>query len=298
MPVVFDHVSYDYDPGSESGSLALRDISLEVADGEFLGIIGHTGSGKSTLVQHVNGLLQPTSGRVLVDGIDLSDKRHRKEVRRRVGMAFQYPETQLFAETVAEDVAFGPRNLGLSEDEVARRVHVAMAGVDLDYDRFAHRSPFDLSGGQMRRVALAGIIAMDPKVLVLDEPMAGLDPAGRDEIMGIIHRFHDGGMTIVMVSHSMEDIAAHSQRVLVLKDGRVFSQGTPSEVFGDEAGLYAVGLDVPFAAAFASRLRRQGFALPDGIFTIDELAGSIAAVLGKSAAAVAGKHGDRSVAER
>jgi len=276
VPVVFDQVTYEYDPQGEGGMVALRDVSLTVADGEFLGIIGHTGSGKSTLVQHINGLLRPTSGRVLVDGVDLADRRGRKEVRLRVGMVFQYPEAQLFAETVAEDVAFGPRNLGLPEDEVARRVRMAMTGVDLEFERFAQRSPFELSGGQMRRVALAGIIAMDPKVLVLDEPMAGLDPAGREEIMGIIRRFHEGGMSVVMVSHSMEDVAAHAQRVIVLKDGAIFAQGAPCEVFGDKDRLYAVGLDVPFPAAFAERLRASGFALRDGIFTIDELADSIA----------------------
>jgi energy-coupling factor transport system ATP-binding protein len=296
VPVVFEHVTYDYDPGGSSAAVALRDISLEVTDGEFLGVIGHTGSGKSTLIQHVNGLLQPTSGRVLVDGIDLSDKRARMDVRRRVGMVFQYPESQLFAETVAEDVAFGPRNLALPEAEVQRRVRVAMAGVDLDYDRFAQRSPFDLSGGQMRRVALAGIIAMDPKILVLDEPMAGLDPAGRDEILGIIHRFHDGGMTIIMVSHSMEDIAANSQRIIVLKEGRIFAQGAPADVFGDEAGLYAIGLDVPFATAFAGRLRGCGLPLPDGIFTIDDLADSIATALGNTPAGGAEQPGDTVVA--
>ncbi|NTW28784.1 MAG: energy-coupling factor transporter ATPase [Coriobacteriia bacterium] len=280
MPVVFEHVTYDYPCAGDACTRALWDVSFEVADGEFLGIIGHTGSGKSTLVQHINGLLQPTSGRVAVNGVDLADKRTRREVRRQIGMAFQYPESQLFAETVAEDIAFGPRNLSLPEDEVQNRVRLAMAGVELDYEHYAHRSPFDLSGGQMRRVALAGIIAMDPKVLVLDEPMAGLDPSGRDEIMAIVRRFHAHGMTIIMVSHSMEDIAAHSERVLVLKDGRVFAHGTPSEVFSRGLQLREIGLDVPFATSFATRLRDKGFVLPDGIFALDELADSIASALG------------------
>ncbi|MGV8083330.1 MAG: energy-coupling factor transporter ATPase [Coriobacteriia bacterium] len=280
MPVVFEQVTHDYPCGGAICNRALDDVSLTIADGEFVGIIGHTGSGKSTLIQHINGLLQPTSGRVTVNGIDLADKRRRKEVRRLVGMAFQYPESQLFAETVAEDIAFGPRNLGLDEEEVQRRVRLAMLGVEMDYERYAHRSPFDLSGGEMRRVALAGIIAMDPKIFVLDEPMAGLDPAGREEIMGFIHRFHEHGMTIIMVSHSMEDIAANAERIYVLRDGRIFAEGTPAEVFARPVELREIGLGVPFASSFAARLRERGVPLADGVFTLDALADSIAGALG------------------
>lgn len=279
MPVVLEHVTHDYPCGGAICNRALDDVSLEIADGEFVGIIGHTGSGKSTLVQHINGLLQPTSGRVVVNGIDLADKRRRKEVRRQVGMAFQYPESQLFAETVAEDIAFGPRNLGLAEDEVQRRVRTALLGVEMDYDRYAYRSPFDLSGGEMRRIALAGIIAMDPKIFVLDEPMAGLDPAGRKEIMRFIHGFHEHGMTIIMVSHSMEDVAANAERIVVLRDGRIFADGQPQEVFSRPAELREIGLGVPFASSFATRLRDRGLPLAEGIFTLDALADSLAATL-------------------
>lgn len=282
MPVVFDHVSYDYGADEDGRAhLALDDVTFEVADGEFLGIIGHTGSGKSTLVQHINGLLQPTRGRVTVNGVDLADKTGRQKVRRMVGMAFQYPESQLFAETVAEDVAFGPRNLGMSEAEVERCVRGGLAAVELEYDRYANRSPFELSGGEKRRVALAGIIAMEPSILVLDEPMAGLDPAGRDEIMGFIQCWHDKGMTIIMVSHSMEDVAAYAERVLVLKDGGVFLHGLPADVFNHATELREIGLGVPFAHRFAARLRTKGVPLPEDIFTRDELANAILVALGR-----------------
>lgn len=282
MPVVFDRVTYDYGADDANLShLALDDVSFSVADGEFLGIIGRTGSGKSTLVQHVNGLLQPTSGRVTVNGVDLSDRTARLAVRRMVGMAFQYPESQLFAETVAEDIAFGPRNIGLSAAEVDRCVRDGMAAVDLDYGSYAHRSPFSLSGGEKRRVALAGIIAMEPSIIVLDEPTAGLDPAGRDEILGFMDGWHAKGTTILMVSHSMEDIAAHADRVLVLKDGSVVLHGTPDEVFSHPVELREIGLGVPFAHRFAGRLRDRGLPLPDGILTRDDLADALLVALGE-----------------
>jgi energy-coupling factor transport system ATP-binding protein len=266
---------------SKRSHLALNDVSFEIADGEFLAVIGHTGSGKSTLVQHMNGLLLPTSGRVTVNGLDLADRNARQQVRRIVGMAFQYPESQLFAETVAEDVAFGPRNLGMSPDEVERCVRGGLAAVALDYDRYADRSPFSLSGGERRRVALAGIIAMEPSVVVLDEPTAGLDPAGREEILGFLECWHAKGTTIVMVSHSMEDVAAYADRVLVLKDGAVFLHGTPAEVFAHAVELHEIGLGVPFAHRFAACLRERGVALPKGILTGDDLANAILAGLGR-----------------
>ena len=216
---------------------ALRDVTFTVEPGEFFGIAGHTGSGKSTLIQHMNGLVHPTCGRVLADGRDLAEKGVATEVRRQVGLVFQYPENQLFANTVYDDVAFGPRNMGLGAEEVDRRVREGLALVGLSFDELSERSPFDLSGGQQRRVAFAGVLAMEPEVLVLDEPVAGLDPLSREEFLGLIRELHAGGRTIVMVSHSMEDLAALSDRILVLSEGRLFRLGTPAEVFADAAAL-------------------------------------------------------------
>lgn len=279
MAVVFEHVTYDYTPEATTGHPALTDVSFSVAEGEFLGVIGHTGSGKSTLVQHINGLLTPTSGRVCVNGVDLSDKRSRRAARRTVGMAFQYPEHQLFADTVADDVAFGPRTAGISDDEVALRVRSALARVDLDYCTYANRSPFDLSGGEMRRAAIAGILAMDPSIFVLDEPMAGLDPRGRDEVMGIIRRLHESGMTIIFVSHDMDDVAAHAERVLVLREGTVFAHGSPGEVFSLATELREIGLGVPRATRLATRLAGRGMPMPPIVLTVDALADAIAGAL-------------------
>ena len=286
MPITFEHVSYNYNPADAkkrgaSIPQALDDVSLTIPDGQFLAIIGHTGSGKSTLVQHMNGLLQPTSGRVLVDGLDLAEKANRRAVRRYVGLTFQYPEYQLFANTVAEDVAFGPRNLGVDEDEVQRRVRSALDHLGLSYGEVGQQSPFELSGGQQRRVAIAGALAMHPKVLVLDEPMAGLDPQGRVEIMQHVHELHDElGLTIVMVTHSMEDVAENAQSVLVLNRGRVFMHGTPAEVFSHAAELHDINLGVPRATKFADELRGRGFPLPPDIITLEQLADAIASRIG------------------
>jgi len=274
-------VTFDYSPGRWERPPALSDISLTVDDGEFLGVIGHTGSGKSTLMQHINGLLLPTSGRVVVNGVDLKDKASRRVVRRSVGMAFQYPEQQLFADSVIDDVAFGPRAIGMSDAEARARAEAALERVDIDVCTYGHRSPFDLSGGEMRRVALAGIIAMQPNVLALDEPMAGLDPSGRDELLGILSRLHGEGMTIVMVSHDMEIIAAHAESVLVLLNGRVFAHGLPSEVFSRESELREIGLGVPRVARFAARLTECGLALPDGLLSLDSLADAIVTAVGQ-----------------
>jgi energy-coupling factor transport system ATP-binding protein len=259
----------------------LNDITLTVEDGEFLGVIGHTGSGKSTLMQHINGLLPPTSGRVVVNGVDLRDKGSRRAARRAVGMAFQYPEHQLFADSVIDDVAFGPRAVGVSDTDARKRAENALERVDLDVCTYGHRSPFDLSGGEMRRVALAGILAMRPGILVLDEPMAGLDPSGRGQIMRIISRLHREGMTIVMVSHDMEDIAAHADAVLVLLNGRVFAHGTPQEVFARGTELREIGLGMPRVARFAARLTELGLPLTDGVLTLDALADAIATAVGQ-----------------
>lgn len=210
MSIVIEHLNYVYMQGGPYETKALDDVSLTIHDGEFVGLIGHTGSGKSTLVQHLNGLILPTSGQITVDGMDLADKNtDKRAIRRRVGLVFQYPENQLFEETVAKDIAFGPKNLGLDEAEIDRRVRTAMRRVALDYDKLSQRSVFELSGGQMRRVAIAGVLAMEPQTLVLDEPCAGLDPKGREEILGLISDLHrESGATIVMVSHSMDDVAA------------------------------------------------------------------------------------------
>lgn len=274
-------MTYDYSPGRAERPPALNDITLTVEDGEFLGVIGHTGSGKSTLMQHINGLLLPTSGRVVVNGVDLRDKGSRRTVRHTVGMAFQYPEHQLFADSVIDDVAFGPRAMGASDREARQRAEAALERVDLDACTYGHRSPFDLSGGEMRRAALAGILAMRPSILALDEPMAGLDPSGRDQIMRILTRLHREGLTIVMVSHDMEDIAAHAESILVLLNGRVFAHGTPHEVFARGTELREIGLGIPRVARFAARLAELGLPLPDRLFTLDGLADGIVAALAK-----------------
>lgn len=283
MSIVIEHLNYVYMQGGPYETKALNDVSLTINDGEFIGLIGHTGSGKSTLVQHLNGLIMPSSGRVLVDGLDLADKNtDRRAIRRRVGLVFQYPENQLFEETVAKDIAFGPKNLGLDEAEIDRRVRTAMHRVALDYDKIAERSVFELSGGQMRRVAIAGVLAMEPQTLVLDEPCAGLDPRGREEILGLISDLHrESGTTIVMVSHSMDDVAALAERVIVMNHGSVVMDGTPREVFAKGEELRAIGLDVPQAVELAQKLREKGFDIPEGIYRMDEIRAAVEAAIGK-----------------
>ena len=283
MSIVIEHLNYVYMAGGPYETKALSDVNLTIHDGEFIGLIGHTGSGKSTLVQHLNGLVMPTSGRVLVDGMDLADKAtDRRAVRQRVGLVFQYPENQLFEETVEKDIAFGPKNLGLDENEIARRVKDAMRRVALDYDKLHDRSVFELSGGQMRRVALAGVLAMEPQVLVLDEPCAGLDPRGREEILGLIKKLHDeAGTTIVMVSHSMDDVASLAERVIVMNHGEVVMDGAPRDVFSCGEELRGMGLDVPQAVQLAAKLRSKGFDIPEGIYRVEEIREAILAIAGK-----------------
>ena len=286
MSIVIEHLNFVYMSGGPYETHALRDVSLTIEDGEFIGLIGHTGSGKSTLVQHLNGLLKPTSGKILVDGLDLADKAtDKRAIRRRVGLVFQYPENQLFEETVEKDIAFGPKNLGLDEQEIARRVREAMRKVALDYDRLHERSVFELSGGQMRRVAIAGVLAMEPATLILDEPCAGLDPRGREEILSLIRNLHEeAGTTIVMVSHSMDDVASLAERVIVMNHGEVFMDGAPREVFSRGEELRGIGLDVPQAVQLAGKLRARGFAIPEGIYREEEIKAAVETLLGKGAA--------------
>ena len=287
MPIVIEHLNYVYMSGGPYETHALDDVSLTIEDGEFVGLIGHTGSGKSTLVQHLNGLLLPSSGKITVDGLDIADKAtDRRAIRRKVGLVFQYPENQLFEETVEKDIAFGPRNLGLDEAEIDRRVKDAMRKVALDYDALHERSVFELSGGQMRRVAIAGVLAMEPRTLVLDEPCAGLDPRGREEILGLIRDLHrDTGATIVMVSHSMDDVASLAERVIVMNHGKVAMDGAPRDVFSRGAQLRAIGLDVPQAVLLADRLRERGFDVPQGVYRVEEIKAVIEGIVGKGARA-------------
>ena len=279
MPLVFEGVSYSY--GDDR--LALRDIDLRIEDGEFVGLIGHTGSGKSTLTQLMNALIIPTRGRVTVDGMDTAQRSLRRCIRERVGLVFQYPESQLFATTVAEDVAFGPKNLGLSDGEVERRCRRALERVGFSYDEFAQRSPFELSGGQKRRIALAGVLAMEPQVLVLDEPAAGMDPQTVEEIRGLLRTLNDEGLTIVLVSHSMDDVAQLCGRVIVMNGGSVLMQGAPGEVFSEEhaAELRRINLGLPRATKFAIELAHKGFELEGPVLDSEQLADALAGALRK-----------------
>lgn len=263
-----------------SSPWALRDVSLAVRRGEFLGLAGHTGSGKSTLVQHLNGLIRPQEGSVRALGLDLSNKKDAATVKAKVGVVFQYPERQLFAETVAQDVAFGPHNLGLPQGEVARRVASSLTRVGLDLSTVGDKSPFELSGGQQRRVAFAGVLAMEPEVLVLDEPMAGLDPAARRDFLELIDRLHRDGLTVVMVSHSMDDLANCCDRIVVMNEGAVFAEGTPAQVFARADELKSIGLGVPAAQRMALALTEAGVPLRrGGLYTVESLADELADLL-------------------
>ncbi|MEA4869738.1 MAG: energy-coupling factor transporter ATPase [Christensenella sp.] len=273
MPIQIQQLSHTYLPGSALAYPALSNITLNIAEGEFLGIIGHTGSGKSTLIQHLNGLLLPSEGSVLVDGLDTREKKLRKQIRSLVGMVFQYPEYQLFDETVARDIAFGPKNMGLEEAEISSRVTEALNLVGLDPESFSEKSPFELSGGEKRRAALAGILAMRPKYLVLDEPMAGLDPRGRREILSLVESLRrDFGTGIVMVSHSMDDVALYADRIAVLEKGSLFMVGTPEDVFSHSAELLEMGLNLPQATQLVRALRARGIDIQEDYYRMDELA--------------------------
>ena len=279
MPIKLEGLSHTYQGGSPFQSTALHDVNLVIEDRDLLALIGHTGSGKSTLAQHLNGLLQPTSGRVLLDGQDINEKSSDKRALRfAVGLVFQYPEHQLFEETVKKDIGFGPRNMGLGEAEVDARVREAMDKIGLPYDEIAEISPFELSGGQMRRVALAGVLAMRPRILVLDEPTAGLDPRARDFLLNDVRRLHAEGTSVVMISHSMDDVARLATRVAVLEKGRLVMEGSPGEIFARVDRLSGMGLDVPQASRLRYLLAESGIELPE-CYQLEELADSLAAYL-------------------
>ncbi|EYE87727.1 cobalt ABC transporter ATP-binding protein [Fervidicella metallireducens AeB] len=272
MSIKIENLTYKYMIGTPFEKTALNDVSLEIKKGEFIGLIGHTGSGKSTLIQQLNGLLKPTSGEIYIDGESITSKgANLKQIRQKVGLVFQYPEHQLFEETVYKDIAFGPKNLGLTDDEIEKRIKRAMKVVSLDYDKYKDRSPFDLSGGQRRRVAIAGVLAMEPEVLILDEPTAGLDPRGRDEILYEIKNLHkEYKMTIILVSHSMEDVAKLADRLIVMYKGKNILSGTPKEVFTHVETLENIGLAVPQVTYVVKRLREKGFDIREDVITVDE----------------------------
>ncbi|MCR1952156.1 energy-coupling factor transporter ATPase [Clostridium sp. DSM 100503] len=272
MSIKIENLVHVYMPKSPFEKVALNNVNIEINEGEFVALIGHTGSGKSTLIQHMNGLLKPTSGRIIVDGEDITKEGVRlTDIRKKVGLVFQYPEYQLFEETIEKDIEFGPRNLGLSDEEITKRVKRSMEMVGLDYDTYRNKSPFDLSGGQKRRVAIAGVIAMEPKVLILDEPTAGLDPKGRDDILNQIKILHDEyKMTIILVSHSMEDVGKLAERIIVMSKGAVALEGAPAKVFKEVETLENIGLAVPQVTYLMRELKRRGFNVSDEVYTIEQ----------------------------
>lgn len=282
MSIKIENLTHIYMPKSPFEKKALDNVNLVIEDGEFLALIGHTGSGKSTLIQHLNGLLEPSSGRIVVDDVDITNKETKlTDIRKKIGLVFQYPEYQLFEETVEKDIAFGPGNLGLDEEEISKRVRKSMEAVGLDYETYKDKSPFDLSGGQKRRVAIAGVIAMNPEVLILDEPTAGLDPGGRDEIFNLIKKLHrDNNITIILSSHSMDDMAKLAQTIIVMNHGKIEFMGTPREVFTSHAArLREIGLDVPQVLELATKLRNKGFDIRPDVLTVEEIKDEILKVM-------------------
>lgn len=277
MSIKTEHLSYEYSPGTPFAKKALDDITMEIPEGKFVALIGHTGSGKSTLIQHFNGLMKPTSGKIFVDGLDINGPGvHKPDVRKKVGLVFQYPEYQLFEETVEKDVAFGPKNLGLSDEEVKSRVRRAIELVGLDFDEVRSKSPFELSGGQKRRIAIAGVVAMEPKVLILDEPTAGLDPEGREEILSELKEMHTHyNMTTILVSHSMEDVADLADCVFVMDQGKVIMQDTPSAVFSKSELLESIGLASPQVTYLMQGLKANGFDVDENIIHVTDAAEAI-----------------------
>ena len=272
MSIKIENLTYVYMPKTPFEKKALDNVNLEINDGQFLAVIGHTGSGKSTLIQHLNGLLKPVSGKIYVDGIDITDKSTKLvDIRKKVGLVFQYPEYQLFEETIEKDISYGPSNLGLDDSEILRRVKQSMEMVGLDYEEYKDLSPFELSGGQKRRVAIAGVIAMEPKILILDEPTAGLDPHGRDDILDQIKQLHEKyGMTIILVSHSMEDVGRLAEKIIVMNNGQIELQGKPEEVFKEIDTLERIGLAVPQVTYLMRALKDKGFDVSEEVFTVEK----------------------------
>ena len=275
MSIKIENLSYIYDPKAKFKKTALKGVSLSIDDGDFLAIVGHTGSGKSTLVTHLNGLVKIQSGKIEVDGIDLTAKYDAKKLRAKVGMVFQYPEYQLFADTVSEDVAFGPKNLGLDRDEIDKRVKDAIVSVGLDYEEIKDKSPFELSGGQMRRVAIAGVLAMRPEILVLDEPTAGLDPKGKKDIMELIRSLQKSTKIVIMISHNMDEVAKYCNKIALLSNGELVGVYTPKQLFVDDT-ITKYGLTLPSTVALARKLKNAGIIQNDCILTEEELVEEIA----------------------
>ena len=284
MSIKITNLTHIYAPDSPFESKAIDNVSLEINDGEFIALIGHTGSGKSTLIQHLNGLLKANEGQILINDFDITAKDvSLVDIRKKVGLVFQYPEYQLFEETIEKDISFGPRNLGLSEEEINQAVRYSMSLVGLDYEKSKDKSPFDLSGGQKRRIAIAGVLAMKPEILILDEPTAGLDPKGRDDILSNIKEIHEKEKnTIILVSHSMDDVAKLADRLLVMNHGKVEFFDTPIEVFKNETRLKEIGLDVPQVLQLANQLREKGFEISSEILTIDDIKNEIVKNLKRS----------------
>lgn len=276
------NLTYAYSKGMPDEKIAVNDISIAIEKGEFVGIIGHTGSGKSTFIQHLNGLLKPTSGQVFIDGEDIwANKDKLQQYRFKVGLVFQYPEYQLFEETVYKDISFGPKNMGLSEEEIKARVYAAAGYVGIKDDQM-QRSPFDLSGGQKRRAAIAGVLAMEPEVLILDEPTAGLDPAGREEILDEIKRYHEQkGNTVIIVSHSMDDIARYANKVMVINEGGLFCYDRSEKVFAMAGELEKMGLAIPTVTEIMLMLKEKGFDLDTSVYTVEDAAKILIAALRK-----------------
>ena len=280
--IKIENLSFVYQKDMPDEREVLHNVNIEIADKDIVAVIGHTGSGKSTLIQHLNALLRPTSGRIWINGAEITDpKANLKEVRKKVGMVFQYPEYQLFEETVAKDIAFGPKNMGLSEDEIQKSVHEAMDLVGLSHD-LCERSPFELSGGQKRRAAIAGVLSMRPEILILDEPTAGLDPKGRDGLLQCIEDLHkNSDMTVIFVSHSMEEVARLAKNVIVMNDGSVFAKGSVSEIFSMGYELRKIGLNIPQVTQLALMLRERGVDIRSDIYTVDFATKTIAELMRK-----------------
>lgn len=284
MSIELENLTYTYMPGTPFEAKAVDDINLKIEDGEFLGVIGHTGSGKTTLIGLIAGLLKPTSGRVLIDGADIAEKSFdRKALRRYIGVVFQYPEHQLFEETVYKDIEFGPKKTGVAEAEIEQRVKTAMELMELDFEGVKDLSPFELSGGQKRRVAIAGVLAIRPKVLILDEPVAGLDPQGRAHLMKLITHLNGEGVTIIMITHSMDDLAEYANRVVVLNGARLVMDDTPQKVFSREGELREIGLDIPYVARIAMQLRAKGLNVADDVIRLNELEAEVKRLTGGKA---------------